>query len=375
VALGWAYLDGEELFNEARTAAYVRAGLAGPYLTVSEAGCCDALSKSLTGAQQTYVSPAADPAPWYDPGHPASAEFLGFLVKITGTDSTLQRTVTPKTVGRGGGALGRLRPAERNIVVTGHLVASTQRGQEYGMRWLTARLATALGCDTCAVSELRVMTHCPEEAEPLASARWIFRDVGVLEGPRYPEDAGGLQCAELRPFDLTLVSEQPYMYQPASVKLAETVFPIPSGGCRPFCSWFSTEYALCASLGDVPFPDDYASVITVKAGTQAATFTVRVYDTSSCPPGTSDAPRVEIPVAGLPAGHTLFIDSASEAIYVTRADGVVEDGFPYLNLDTYTPFDWATLGCDALSCVCVEATECGLNYQTSVAISAVRRRL
>jgi hypothetical protein len=375
VAEGWLWLNGEEVFNDARAQAYVARGLAGPYLTAGEA-CCDALSVGIAGDQQTYVAPDVDPAPWYDPGDPASAEFLGFLVQISGLDATLNRSVLPRTTGRGGGKLSRLHPKERNVVVQGHTVAASQAGQEYGIRWLISRLSTNLACDNCSLDEALFQAACPSEGMTPESQRWALRDVGVLSGPTHTlKGEPGANCAEIRPFDLTLVSEHPYLYQDMETVTPLQTFGLPPSGCMDFCDWWGTVYTVSGLLHKPTTPDDVVARVIVQAGDRPATFEITATDGAGCPPSGGPA-RVSIPVYKLPAGSTLVIDSSTETVELTMPDGTSADGFPYLALDETTPFGWMSLGCEgADTCVAVSARPCGINLNTKVQIDAVRRRL
>jgi hypothetical protein len=372
VAQAWAYWDGVELFNSLRTTEYIRNGLAGGRVTAQQCACDESLSVNPDGDVETYVSPAADPAPWYDPDDPASGEFLGFLVQIGGLGATLSRTAHPRSSGRGGASLSRLRPKERTLTVTGHLVAATSRGQDYGMRWLASRLSTSLSCDFCDLATMEVQLAEPAEGQDPSEVRWTLRDVGVLEGPTY-QDEGQQSCTELRAFDLTLVSEHPYLYKLGEVCLPPQGFPLPAVPCMDFCDWWQTEYSLCCDMAPTPLIDDLAAVIEVYAGFRPVSLDVTTR--SGACSGAGSAVAARIPVVGLPAGSTLTIDSSTSRITVVRPDGVAEDGFKYVLLGEETPFDWMALRCGDPSCVCIEARACGVNEDTIVEISLVRRRL
>lgn len=131
--------DEVEIINVARTEAYAAATNLRWFSPV--------YNSALLGATlgQTYVDPAADPAPWYDPDDPASPEFFGFYpLDVAGIeDSSRTSDVVQST--EDGGIPGRLRFATKSPVFNGVLIASSARGAEYGFRWLS-RAVTMRPC-------------------------------------------------------------------------------------------------------------------------------------------------------------------------------------------------------------------------------------
>jgi hypothetical protein len=184
---GYLTFAGVELVNDARTAAYSSAlGLPG-------GGCEDC--PPLAGALGTvYVSPAADPAPWYDPAVAASGEFAGLVVQaIDGVGGTGTRNVTP--LARGGGVVGPHYQRPKELTLTLLLLASTQQGAAYGAAWL-ARQLRGRECsvlapeytrlDTgrvCGSDTLCMFTGCPLTAANTDDYRVTLYDVGVTSGP------------------------------------------------------------------------------------------------------------------------------------------------------------------------------------------------
>jgi hypothetical protein len=90
------YLEwcGVEVANVARTLSYLRRGLGNTmqgHWILGGGEVCGVLYR-LNGGDcllpDVFVSPTADPAPWYDPDEPGAATFLGvILTDITGYDS------------------------------------------------------------------------------------------------------------------------------------------------------------------------------------------------------------------------------------------------------------------------------------------------
>lgn len=168
---GYAYYAGGELWNNERTMAYLAgapelgvSGLKLPSMSLSaNCGCptiipyvCDPGPLPDGG----YVSPAIDPAPWYDPTVPDSVDFAGLFVEsITPFESVVSRELAAGAIL--GGSLGPLRLGPRTVTVTGWLLARTCCAAEYGLRWLNEALAQTQGCDGCSLGDLGMLRCCP----------------------------------------------------------------------------------------------------------------------------------------------------------------------------------------------------------------------
>lgn len=158
-----AFLGGDEIVNSARTIDYLNAGYGPPGLVVN-GGCSCPIIRALAGCDGVsgdtpYVSPAADPAPWYDPAVPESADFAGFLpVEFSGMGSTYTRENFPR-IGAGS-VLGRQRANERLLTWRGYLFGRTCCATQFGLRWLISQLAgVPCGCDA---EDLDILVCCPE---------------------------------------------------------------------------------------------------------------------------------------------------------------------------------------------------------------------
>lgn len=98
----------------------------------------------------TYDTPAADDAPWYDPDNPVTGEFLGvYPLDVTGVDdSTLSATVV-ESIGDGGVITGARR-GTKSLVFNLLLLARSDGGAEVGKQWLKRVLSdtscTPMGC-------------------------------------------------------------------------------------------------------------------------------------------------------------------------------------------------------------------------------------
>lgn len=197
--LGFLTLADAEVVNSARTGAYVRNGLGPGGLVVGDC-LCSVLDREVPGS---FVSPIADPAPWYDATRAESGEFLGFLIdSISGLEeSPFTRGVTQ--LQSGGGSLGRLTTTAREVTFHGWIVATTDCGVDYGWEWLLARLQ---GCDDCGVVQARIRTCCPpEDGSDDERGNYRMNGVGVTHAALTGETLGpGCPVAE---FEFTIVAE------------------------------------------------------------------------------------------------------------------------------------------------------------------------
>lgn len=185
-------LDSVEIVNHTRLQAYITNGLVTGYDHL-EACACPTLSAASFG-DAPYVSPAADPAPWYDAADPDSADFAGLLVlSMTGMDDRpTSRSVSQAVTG--GGVFGRQTVTPRTMVVQGVLLGTSCCGVAYGLRWLGRALG---GCGTpgCDGDTMGVLSCCPPEemsaAELQAAYGRTIRRVALTSGPTVTRRAGG----------------------------------------------------------------------------------------------------------------------------------------------------------------------------------------
>lgn len=183
--LPWLDVSGAEIANAGRVLQYLRRGLGTGHFDVQNGSdVCSVLYRNPDGSVNTFISPATDPAPWYDPTEPGSTSFLGVvLLDINGYDSTIARAVTPKIVSLGGGSLARQRRLPRVWKFRAALISADDAGAEFGLRWLTAALQTA-ECTACATGTLSVRLVCPPtNGSNDALGLWTSYGVALTDGP------------------------------------------------------------------------------------------------------------------------------------------------------------------------------------------------
>lgn len=161
---GYLTYDGVEIANHGRLALLARA-MGVDTVRVSEATAAALLTRM--DETQAEWSQIAD-APWYDAGYPASAEFAGVLVlAMQGLDDSSLSASVVEYITDGGNA-GRARTATQAIVGNVIFVGSTERGVEYGQRWLNRVLTKTRHGKACSGSDLhylRTLGSTPATAE------------------------------------------------------------------------------------------------------------------------------------------------------------------------------------------------------------------
>jgi hypothetical protein len=169
IAETYASMCGVELWNRARLHRYMSNGI-GPPKVALRCQSCEGLEDLIPciedrppevpaeGLGPGYQLPELDPAPWYDPAAPASADFAGLLVLETKLSQPLDRRMQ-QNIGHGG-TLTRMRFEGRTLYVRGILVGKTCCATAYGLNWLTQAL---LGdeCDGCTGCSLVFLTCTP----------------------------------------------------------------------------------------------------------------------------------------------------------------------------------------------------------------------
>lgn len=205
---GWVEFDGEELVNASRTVQLAESlGIDTVWIDPSSVSW---IETALAGDDYDII----ENAPWYDAGYPASAEFAGVLsLGFQGLDdSTLSSTVTEYITD--GGRSNRPRNTTLSIVASVAIIASTERGAEFGKRWLDRRLRGARGerlfCDG---SILRYSRYASADA-PIAHRR----DVSLTRGTSVTRKRR-TDCSVTWLVTFTLTANDPFEYGESSTVL------------------------------------------------------------------------------------------------------------------------------------------------------------
>lgn len=216
---GWLSFAGTEVINTHRTVAYVREAL--PALGIKHPYESPFIEYAIQ-EPTNYTNPVADEAPWYDPGAPETADFLGFYTTdmMGFTDGT---GVGTSVEGAGdGGVIYGARHRTREMRVVGQLIGRTQEGAEAGLTWLRAVLQGSNCNDNCGGDEVCFLVAPPVSADRGDSVVRKAREVSRISGPtvlrEFPLSCGGWMIE----VEYLLSAGSPWLYgEPVLVAAAE----------------------------------------------------------------------------------------------------------------------------------------------------------
>lgn len=377
-----SYLEfnGVEIANGARTNTYIGRGLAGPYWQIGGGCDCSVLWREYDCEDEAscFVSPALDPAPWYDPTNPASAKFLGVLIPDLHAwfDGLAQRVVTPRASGLGGASLGPMHDDPRPLLTDATLVGVDAAGIEYGRRWL--QYVMGQSCDPCNLGIARLRSYCPEDdGSDDTEGEWFTYEVGLTQGVKYTggQNAPGgaiWGCQNMMTVQWTLEAGIPFLYKREVVCASDSLNPEAcSPDCIPFCHWLRDAPPAVTCTVDPPTIGTLATVITVHAGAGLSELTLSVLE--SCDPDAVILGSIFVPE--LPAGSTLIVDSALQQITYIDAQGVAIDGTGFIQLAFGQGVPWLAVGsCNPARCVSAQLARICNSDCTSTVTIATRLR-
>lgn len=200
----WFDFGGTELLNISRTVQLARAlGISG---VVVQPEAVQWIETTLAQPEYSNITNA----PWYDGTFPASAEFAGILpLDVRGLDdSTLESSVTEYLTA--GGNTGQQRNATLPLVWSVMLIASTERGAEYGKRWLDKALRGGVVPGTCSGSTLTYFRHADVGAEQVRRFNVATtRSTSITSKRRRA-------CASFWTITFTMTCANPFEYGPES---------------------------------------------------------------------------------------------------------------------------------------------------------------
>jgi hypothetical protein len=137
-----------------------------------------------------YQSPLVDDAPWTDPDDEASYDFLGvYPLSVDGLENSSRSSVVTESLGDGG-TPGRVRHGTKQPVFNVALIANSEAGAEYGMKWLR-RATLGAGCGPNATDDCFGAALCYLSSEPQADLQSVPRGstAAVLSGGNADTDA------------------------------------------------------------------------------------------------------------------------------------------------------------------------------------------
>lgn len=130
-----------DIINNCRTLAFLQNSTSNGFRPALD--CPDCCCPDIDPCEYTTPNSEDEPAPWYDPVNPGSAEFLGLWGSL--------RTSQPEPVD---GVVG-----PKTLTFSGVLMSETKRGKTFGMEWLSSTLTPF--CVSCSGREATIYTYCP----------------------------------------------------------------------------------------------------------------------------------------------------------------------------------------------------------------------
>lgn len=341
---GWLEYNGTELVNLSRTSQLAEAlGIDSVWVSPSRVQW---IQDALSGVDYDVVTTA----PWYDENYPASAEFAGIVpLGFPGLDDSTTEASTTEYV-TDGGRSGKQRNATLPIVASVALIASSDRGAEYGKRWMDRVLRNAGARTFCSGADLRYFRYASAGA-PVVHRRGVRLTRGASITRKR-----SVECSVTWLSTFTLTCDDPYEYGEAASVLAD-LGGVPTGAVINSGSLALTQEScpvydyspiydpLYPALVPAPTaPDFYPDGWTIVEGDTFDRFWARVSPVE--PSSLNVVPLIELTtdddarmvrvsiwpadslisdqcdplfsvvVAYLPAGETFYIDGEQRASYV-----------------------------------------------------------
>jgi hypothetical protein len=206
---GWLEYNEVELVNISRTTQLAEAlGIDTVWI---DSASVQWIQDALAGVDYDVITSA----PWYDASYPASAEFAGIMpLGFPGLDDSTTEASTTEYISDGGRS-GKQRNSTLSIVGSVALVALTDRGAEYGKRWMDSVLRNTGALTFCAGADLRYFRTAGEGAEVVHR-----RDVRLTRGATVTRKRV-TDCSATWLSTFTLTCDDPYEYGEAAVVLTD----------------------------------------------------------------------------------------------------------------------------------------------------------
>lgn len=203
---GWLTFGGTEIVNLSRTTQLASVlGIDTVWVTEESVQW---IETELGGSG--YDDPSN--APWFDPMTPASEEFAGIIpLSLSGIDdSTMESSVSEYITD--GGSTGKPRSKTLSMVANVAIVASTDRGADYGLRWLNRVLRRDTVGSTrlaCTGYDLRYFRFRPDAGD--TPPRAYRRNVRLTRGSSVTRKRRNA-CSSTWLVTFTLTAADPFEY-------------------------------------------------------------------------------------------------------------------------------------------------------------------
>lgn len=213
---GWIEFADTELVNLSRTAQLAQVlGIDTVWFTP---GSVQWIEDALMGSDYSVISTA----PWYDADVPASSEFAGIVpLSFAGIDDSSRTSTVMEYINDGGNG-GRARNATLPIVANVALIASTDRGAEYGLRWMNRLLRDSDSTTFCSGARLEYFRY--SEGEEKAHRRNVRLTRGSNVTRKWTTSCSSTWLATF-----TLTAADPYEYGAAEPVVEGLGGDLPTG--------------------------------------------------------------------------------------------------------------------------------------------------
>lgn len=242
----------QPLSYHCQTAAYVANGHAAPewkHLGLEGDCCCQVYDPY---SSETYVDPTD--AWWYDPTDPGSGEYLGAVIDTIELGAAYERPTSETLTGL---YIGGRRRLGREVTIEGWVVASSERGTQWGIDFLNARFSReACGEKPCLKPDLIWSAYCADSGDQIRRLRSVeaLSTLQIID-----EDIH--RSAGVR-FSIVLASENSYIYQDPETLLLASPFgsTVYANWCCPVCMAPGIEWPDCGAIPEsaerVTVPDE-----------------------------------------------------------------------------------------------------------------------
>lgn len=375
---GYLSINGVEILNAARSAAYIKA--LAPLLQVK----CDPATLAEALGHSEYTTPADDGAPWFRGQRLAAGGFLGLMPgKVQGAEDSTRKV--PATELAGDGAIHTMaRHTSRDIRFVATAIALNEEAMNEGLAWLKDVMAGE-GCGEdvglgCVGRDITMYAALPPS---LVEARTLIRNFYRVEVSEAPRVTARLKSKSVLMWtvEFTLNAGVPWAFtalsqvaalnmdtglshtDPVGQDCSEALMAYDNFIADPFYTAISKPPRPPAILppnildiqswrrvtADIPGSVTsrwgrvvpVARVVTANAAAQFVR--LRFYrqeaDQSSC---NWDG---EFLVSYIPANATLNLDGVRREVSVTLADGRVVPGGHLVFGSDGRPFEWPSMGC------------------------------
>ena len=200
----WLSYGGVELINLARTTALAESLGIDTLWTDPDAVAW------VEDARNGHDYDLVTTAPWYDAGFPASSEFAGIVpLSISGLDDSTKESTTTEYI-TAGGSSSKPRNKTLSLPFNVAIIASTERGADFGKRWLDRLLSGRSRSTFCSGEDLHYYQWGPSDETPLPPLVHR-RDVTVSRGTSVTRKRS-TYCSATWLVTFTLVANDPFEY-------------------------------------------------------------------------------------------------------------------------------------------------------------------